>query len=307
MTAPLEHVSVMPAEVMEALAPQDGEFAVDGTLGLAGHAKALGHAVGASGRLVGIDWDEAMLAEARSALAGQPAPFRLFHGDYRRLPEFVSDAARGWGIAPNPHAILLDLGLNNAQIEDAARGISFLREGPLDMRMDRSAGLTAAEWLNRAREQDIADALRTYAQEKWAARIAQFIVQRRPLATTQDLVEAVQAAIPVAARDKRIHPATRTFQAVRIAVNGELDELEACIEAAARTLAPGGRFAVLSYHSEEDRPVKTVFRRLAKTEDFEAWKKPLAPSAEEVAANPKSRSAKLRLLRRKTQEEIESK
>jgi 16S rRNA (cytosine1402-N4)-methyltransferase len=293
----LHHESVMPLEVMEALALQPGEAALDGTIGLAGHALRMAEAVGPSGMLVGIDWDESMLSRAREALASAPCPVRLFHGDYRLIPVFLEES----GLAA-PDAILLDLGLNNAQIEDPERGISFLREGPLDMRMDRSRGPTAAEWLNRTPADEIAEALFANSQEKWAKRIAEFIVDRRPLATTQDLVDAVMAAVPAAAREKRIHPATRTFQAVRIAVNGELDELEQAIREIAACLAPGGRMAVLSYHSEEDRPVKNAFRSAAKEQGWEAWRRPVAPSEEEISRNSKARSAKLRLLRRPLQE-----
>ncbi|MBX3097577.1 MAG: 16S rRNA (cytosine(1402)-N(4))-methyltransferase RsmH, partial [Fimbriimonadaceae bacterium] len=221
----------------------------------------------------------------------------LIHRDYREIDEALSDAGE-----KEADGILLDMGLNNAQIEDPERGISFLREGPLDMRMNRDEGFTAADWLNKASVREIEVALKELGGENWAKRIAEVIVDRRkakPLATTTDLVDCVLAAIPVRMRDKRIHPATRTFQAVRCVVTGELDELDEAVEKAARCLAPGGTLVVLAYHSGEDGAVKRVFRRLAQAEDFsEHQRKPLRPTEAEVQSNPKSRSARLRALHR---------
>ncbi|MCC7103280.1 MAG: 16S rRNA (cytosine(1402)-N(4))-methyltransferase RsmH [Fimbriimonadaceae bacterium] len=287
MMAALRHEPVMLSEVLEVLAIQPGDFAVDGTLGLAGHAKEMAKA-GAS--ILGVDWDESMLREAKSEL---PAA-EFVHADYREIPEILGER--------RANAILLDLGLNSAQIDDPERGISFMQDGPLDMRMDRSRGESAASFLNRASEDQIEKVIREYGEEKWSRRIAKVIVERRrekPLRTTQDLVDCILAAVPVAARDKRIHPATRTSQGVRIAINHELEDLETALAEIARCLAIGGRMVVLSYHSLEDRAVKRAFRELAREGEFEdLFRKPLEPSQEEINRNRRSRSAKLRAVRR---------
>jgi 16S rRNA (cytosine1402-N4)-methyltransferase len=196
----------------------------------------------------------------------------------------------------------MDLGLNSAQIDDPSRGIAFSTEGPLDMRMDRTRGEPAAALLNRLSPMEIEKILFDNADERWAKAIAKKIVERRketPLRTTTDLVDSVLAAVPARARDKRIHPATRTFQAVRIAVNSELEGIDEALVDAANCLADGGTLAVLSYHSGEDRQAKRAFKELAATNEFEdLYRKPRQPSAEEIARNPRSRSAKLRALRR---------
>lgn len=290
-----EHVPVMVDEVLGALPLRPGSLAVDGTLGLAGHALRIAEKVSPGGTLVGIDWDEEMLEMARQRLSCvADVTLELVHADYRAIPEVL----RG----RQADGILLDLGLNNAQIEDAQRGISFRTDAPLDMRMDRSSGEPASAWINRVGPQEIERVLWEYADERWARKIAQIIVDRRkehPIQTTFDLVRMIEAAIPPSKRDKRIHFATRSFQAIRIHVNGELDGLEDCITAAARCLAPGGVIAVLAYHSGEDRAVKRAFRSLGEQDDFEELtRKPTVPSAAEVELNPKSRSAKLRTLRR---------
>lgn len=319
MTADLHHDPVMLAEVLQFLEIQPGDQVVDGTLGLAGHARVMLERALPGGALLATDWDQAMLNEARAKLAGMPVV--LVHGDYRCIPEVMAEmesggakldqrGASGWQVVETSaslkshnDAILLDLGLNSAQIDDPSRGISFLEEGPLEMRMDRSKGESAAAFLNRASEDQIERVLREYGEERWSRRIAKIILERRkkaPLKTTADLVECVLAAVPAAMRDKRLHPATRTFQGLRIHVNGELEDLDEAIEAIALTLAPGGRMVVLAYHSLEDRAVKNAFRRLAEEEDFEErTRKPLVPTAEEVARNRRSRSAKLRAIKRR--------
>ncbi len=283
-------------EVLEAFRLRPGMAVVDGTLGLAGHSIEIAKQISPGGTLVGIDWDTEMLEVARKRLEQvQGVELRLFHSDYRRVFDCVRDASlRG------ADAILLDLGLNNAQIDDATRGISFKQSGPLDMRMDRSKGQSAASFLNSAGLSEIEKVLREYGDERWARRIAEVVIDRRPLETTEDLVDCVLAAVPPAKRDRRIHPATRTFQAVRIHVNQELEGLQDAIEGAALCLNPGGRMAVLSYHSGEDRAVKRAFRALSDTNDFTLLnKKPAVPGEQEQRDNPKSRSAKLRLIERK--------
>lgn len=297
------HVPVMLPEVLSYLPLSPGGTAVDGTIGLAGHARELAARIAPGGLLVGLDWDESMLARARENLAETAGVHvALFHTDYRNLAPSLAEAAAAIGRPALADGILLDLGLNNAQIEDATRGISFRNEGPLDMRMDRTRGEPASAALNRMTASQIETILYDYGDERWARRIAQVIVDRRkrePLKTTADLVDCVLAAIPAARRDKRIHPATRTFQAVRVYINREIDGLEDAVRDAAFCLAPGGVLVTLSYHSGEDRAVKHVFRDLRQTGPFaELTPKPQTPSEQEIATNPKSRSAKLRALKR---------
>lgn len=311
----LKHDPVMIREILEIFALKPGAVVVDGTLGLAGHSLAFASAIGPMGVLVGLDWDQSMLSEAESRLqqasvvvtrqelsdlspvvrnAAQPTA-ALVHTDYRQM----SDVMEGLGLEAD--AILLDLGLNSAQIADPERGIAFQSDGPLDMRMDRTRGEPASALLNRLSPVEIERILWDFGDERWAKAIARTIVERRraqPLRTTQDLVEAVMAAVPAGARDRRIHPATRTFQAVRISVNSELDGLDDAISDAAKCLAPGGRLAVLSYHSGEDRAAKTVFRGLADEGWEEMFRKPAGATPEEISRNPRSRSAKLRLIQR---------
>ncbi len=297
------HVPVMVAEVLDALPLRPGGVAVDGTLGLGGHAVEMAARLAPGGLIVGLDWDETMRERGEARVRQvEDVDVRTYHADYRELPERLALACHEVGRPVGADAVLLDLGLNNTQIEDPTRGITFREEGPLDMRMDRSRGETAAEWLNRAPAREIEDCLFSLGDERWARKIAQVIVDRRrtrPLATTTDLVDCVLAAIPTAKRDKRLHPATRTFQAVRIEVNRELEELGDAVARIARVLNRGGVLVALSYHSGEDRAVKTAFRDLAKEGGFETLtKKPLVPTEAEVRANPKSRSAKMRALRR---------
>jgi 16S rRNA (cytosine1402-N4)-methyltransferase len=294
--AELKHDPVMVEEVLRVLPLAPGGTAVDGTLGLAGHALKMAERISPGGRFLGTDWDETMLSQARSKLAPMGnLEVALVHADYRDVPAEMDK--RNW----TADGILLDLGLNSAQIEDVERGIAFKSDGPLDMRMDRSRGETASSMLNRMSLDELERVLWEFGDEKWARAIARKIVERRkeaPIRNTQDLVDCVLAAIPVRARDKRIHPATRTFQAVRIAVNGELDGLEEAIEEIGRCLKNGGVLAVLSYHSGEDRAAKRAMRGLSSEGFEELFKKPAQPSAEEIARNPRSRSAKLRAIRR---------
>lgn len=299
MTTPVPHHDpVMMQEVLETLDLKPGMVAVDGTLGLAGHALQMHLRIQPDGLLIGLDWDQDMLAIARTRL---PEDAILVHANYRQIPTVLAEVLPQRNRPPLADAILLDLGFNSFQVDSAERGLSFLQEGPLDMRLDRSQGESASSYLNRASENEIERALRDGGGERWSRRIAKMIIERRrvkPLRTTQDLVDCVHAAIPVAMRDQRIHPATRTFQGIRVAVNRELEDLEECFVAAAQCLAPGGAMVVLSYHSGEDRPAKEAMRRLAQGGFIELTKKPLVPTAEEVATNRRSRSAKLRAIRR---------
>lgn len=293
----LKHDPVMLAEILRILPIGHGATVVDGTLGLAGHSIEMLDRLAGSGRFMGMDWDSSMLERARERIGRySEVEIELVHSDYRNLPEEMEK--RGW----QADGILLDLGLNSAQIDDAERGIAFKEAGPLDMRMDRSSGEPASSMLNRMSLDQIEQILWDLGDERWAKAIARKVVERRkstPLRTTQDLVDCVLAAVPVKARDKRIHPATRTFQAVRIAVNRELEGLEEAIADIGRTLKPGGVLAVLSYHSGEDRATKRAMKELSEEGFDELFRKPATPTAEEIARNPRSRSAKLRAVRRK--------
>lgn len=296
----MRHEPVMVREVLEALALAPGDVAVDGTVGLGGHSARLVEAIAPGGALIGLDWDASMLAQARARLEGSKAcRVHLVNASFERIPEALGEL----GLRAN--GILMDLGLNSAQVDDPLRGLSFAQDGPLDMRMDRSAGEPAAALLNRAAPGEIERALSEFGDERWARAIARSVVARRklsPLRTTNDLVACVLDAIPPRAREKRIHPATRTFQAVRIWVNGELELLEGALRGAASSLADGGTLAVLAYHSGEDRIVKHVFRELAAEGGYEdVYRKPLGPGAEETRSNPRARSAKLRAVRRRVE------
>ncbi len=303
-----KHDPVMLREILDILPLRPGATIVDGTLGLGGHSLEFMKAISPGGHLIGFDWDESMLEVARERLAGNftalpaqdplgthllEADIRFIHDDFRNIVEHLDDT--------EADGILLDLGLNSAQVDDAERGISFKEDGPLDMRMDRSTGEPASALLNRWSQHQIEQALWDYGDERWARNIARKVLERRkekPLRTTSDLVDCVLAAIPAGARDKRIHPATRSFQAIRIVVNGELEGLGEALQDSAKCLAEGGVLAVLSYHSGEDRIVKTTFRDLAREGFEELTRKPVTPTQEEIARNPRSRSAKLRAIKR---------
>lgn len=293
----MHHEPVMMREVLEALGLKPGFTVVDATLGLAGHATRFAEAIRPGGILLGMDWDSGILEEAKTRLEGQDSITKHFvHSDYRQIARCV----RSLGLVPN--GILMDLGLNSAQISDPTRGISFSTEGPLEMRMDRTKGEPASALLNRLSPNELEQIIFQNADERWAKAIAKKIVERRkekPLRTTTDLVDAVLAAIPAGARDKRIHPATRTFQAIRIAVNAELEGIDETLIDAANCLSDGGTLVVLSYHSGEDRQAKQAFKELAATKEFEdLYKKPRLPASDEISRNPRSRSAKLRAIRR---------
>jgi 16S rRNA (cytosine1402-N4)-methyltransferase len=308
------HTPVLLAEVTQHLSPQPGSIVVDCTLGGAGHAKRLQDLMAPAGILVGIDQDDAALTAAASTLrlGQQESPVKtiLLKGNFGDLDELLASA----GI-PYANGILFDLGVSSPQIDVAERGFSFKEDAPLDMRMNPGQQTTtAAEVIAAYDEADLARIIRDYGEERWASRIAAFIVAtraRRPIATTGQLVEVIKAAIPASARRSGGHPAKKTFQALRIEVNGELSQLERGIRAAVRWLAPGGRIAVISYHSLEDRLVKGVFAENAlgctcppdmpvctcNTQPVLklVTRRALVPSAEEVERNPRARSAKLRV------------
>ncbi len=291
-----EHVPVMRAEVVRALAPERGGLFVDCTLGLGGHAAAVLEA-GAS-RVVGIDRDAEALAIARERLAPWVGRVEFVHADYRGLDAILD--ARGLGAVDG---ILADLGVSSLQFDGEGRGFSFQRDEPLDMRMDRSAGPTAADLIAGLEEEDLANLIYRWGEERYSRRIAREVVEARRggrIETTGQLAALVRRAVPRRGYSP-IHPATRTFQALRIAVNGELEGLDDFVDRACRRLAPGGRLVVLAFHSLEDRVVKHTLRRLAAEEKatFRLLARRAAQADEhEVAANPRSRSAKLRAVER---------
>ncbi len=265
---------------------------MDGTVGLGGHASAVLRATAPDGRLRGFDRDGETLARARERLAPFAERARLEQADYRDIPARLGEE--------RADGILLDLGISSVQLDDPGRGFSFLADGPLDMRMDRSGGETAADLVNELPEKELADVIYEYGEERASRRIARAIVrsrERAPIRTTAALAEIVRRAAPPSRR-RGFHPATRTFQALRIRVNRELDGLDGALENLARCLAPGGRMAVIAFHSLEDRVAKTSFRTLARQGYTILTKKPLRPGEDETRANPRARSARLRAIAR---------
>jgi 16S rRNA (cytosine1402-N4)-methyltransferase len=286
----------MRAEVLTALAPARGGLFVDCTIGLGGHADALLEA-GAT-RVVGIDRDADALAVASDRLARWGERVVLVHADYRELNR-VLDART----IDRVDGVLVDLGVSSLQFDGEGRGFSFQRDEPLDMRMDRSSGITAADLIAGLPEKELADLVYQFGEERYSRRIARAIVEARqeaPVATTGQLAAIVRRAVPRRGYSP-IHPATRTFQALRIRVNEELEGLDAFIGHACQRLAPNGRLAMIAFHSLEDRIVKHTLRRLVTQEQGSfriLTKKPLPPTDEEVVANPRARSARLRALER---------
>jgi len=307
------HVPVLVEEMLALLAPRPGGTYVDATVGAGGHAEAILERIAPGGRLIGLDRDAEALLVARQRLARFGAAVTLVHANFTRLRQVLGeqgvDAVDG---------VVMDLGVSSLQLDDPARGFSFQAAGPLDMRMDRSAGETAADLLNRLPEDEVRRILREYGEERWAARIARAIVRARPLHTTTELADLVARAIPRRHHPRRIHPATRTFLALRIAVNHELEDLEDALPEVVEGLRERGRLCVITFHSLEDRTVKHTFlclsrecpsgpgpstrtlrRRMISAPRVRLLtRRPVVPSAEEVARNPRARSAKLRAVER---------
>jgi len=270
---------------------------VDGTIGMGGHAEQLLETAGGESRLLGIDRDPETLARAARRLERFGARVVLAHGSFRHLRAIATDAG-----VERAAAVLLDLGVSSYQLEGSGRGFSFQGEEPLDMRFDPSEGATAAELLGRLAAEEIAGLLAEYGEERHARRIARVLVEQRrrsPLRTAADLVSVVKRAVPRAAWSKRTHVATRTFQAVRMAVNDEPGALAEALPQAAALLEDGGRLGVISFHSGEDRVVKHAFRSLAGRGFVELEPSPVTAGREETAQNPRARSAKLRVLARR--------
>ena len=315
LTPEYRHEPVMLTEVLEQLALKPGETVCDCTLGGAGHSVKMAAAVGADGLLLGVDQDDMALAAAGERLDREApnTPHRLLKGNFGDLDELLCQAE-----VPGVDGFLFDLGVSSPQLDIPGRGFSYHEDAPLDMRMDPGTNtLNAAEVLNTYSEADLARILRVYGEEKFARQSARVVVRRRqpaPSETTGDFVEAIKAGIPAAARRHGGHPAKRSFQAIRIEVNHELDVLERGLEAAIRWLNPGGRICVISYHSLEDRIVKHQFQELSQgctcPPDIPVCvcghvpivkvltRKPLVAQPEEVERNPRARSAKIRTAKR---------
>ena len=286
------HLPVMVEEVVSLFGEANPKVVVDGTIGLGGHAEALLKALHVS-LLVGMDGDNHALALARERLSCFGDRVTLMHKPYCEM----EDVLKGLG-HEQVGGVLLDLGLSSLQVEDAERGFSFVADGPLDMRMDREDEFSAWNVVNGYSQEELERVIRDYGEERWARRIALKIVEARRISTlntTAELAELVANTIPRKFHPRRIHPATRTFQAIRMEVNNELGCLENLLESIPSILEPGGRVVVISFHSLEDRLVKRAFREM---EDRglgrRITKRPLRPTEEEVAANPRARSAKLR-------------
>lgn len=293
----LAHLPVLVDEVTFLLRPRRGGWVVDGTIGMGGHAERLLETSGAATRLLGIDRDPEALRRARQRLARFGERVVLKQGSFRELRALAAEAGAGAAVT-----VLLDLGLSSYQLEESARGFSFRGPEPLDMRFDPTRGPTAADLLNSLSREELGRILFEYGEERHARRIARRIAERRtraPLRTTTDLVAAVKEAVPRAAWSRRIHVATRTFQAVRMAVNEEAEALTEALPQAASLLARGGRLGVISFHSGEDRIVKRSFRLLEQGGGFVGLlPSPIQPGRDEVKDNARARSAKLRVLER---------
>lgn len=302
------HRSVLLDSAVELLVTEPGGRYVDGTFGRGGHSRLILSHLDSSGLLLGIDKDPQAIESAR-ALAADDGRFGVYHGSFAQLDQAIDQ--QGWS---GVHGILLDLGVSSPQLDDAERGFSFMRNGPLDMRMNPEQPPSAAQWLAEADEQDIANVIFRYGEERFSRRIARKIVERRKeqaLQTTHELAELVAEAVPK--KEKHKHPATRTFQAVRIFINRELEDLEVGLEAAVSRLLPGGRLVVISFHSLEDRLVKRFMRDLARgprlpkgvpvtaeqeASGFRLVSKALKADDQEVNDNVRARSAVMRVLER---------
>jgi 16S rRNA (cytosine1402-N4)-methyltransferase len=281
-------------EVVTCLAPKDGGLYVDGNLGLGGHTEGILEACGPTGQVVGFDWDVAALTLAQERLARFAGRVRFVHKNFTSIKETLMELGIG-----TIDGLLLDLGLSSLQLDASGRGFSFKGSEPLDMRMDQRQSTTAEELVNEASEEELADIFFYYGEEFQARRIAQWIAEARRkerIVSTDQLVALVDQAIPKRFHPKKIHVATKVFQALRIAVNRELDSLEQILADGATLLAPGAKFCVISFHSLEDRLVKQAFRENPLLDVVTA--KPLAPSRAECLRNPRARSAKLRIAAR---------
>ncbi|ASN84107.1 16S rRNA (cytosine(1402)-N(4))-methyltransferase RsmH [Pectobacterium versatile] len=306
-----KHTTVLLDEAVNGLNIRSGGIYIDGTFGRGGHSRLILSQLGPEGRLLAIDRDPQAIEAAKAI---DDPRFSIIHGPFSAMAEYVAEL----GLTGQIDGVLLDLGVSSPQLDDPERGFSFMRDGPLDMRMDPTRGLSAAEWLMKAEADDIVWVLKTFGEERFAKRIARAIVERNrldPMTRTKELAELIAAASPF--REKHKHPATRSFQAIRIYINSELEEIERALEGALSVLAPQGRLSVISFHSLEDRIVKRFIRHQSRgpqvpaglplTEEqlrsqggqtLKAVGKKLMPSEAEVAENPRARSSVLRFAER---------
>ncbi|MFM2478034.1 16S rRNA (cytosine(1402)-N(4))-methyltransferase RsmH [Celerinatantimonas sp. MCCC 1A17872] len=311
MTEQFKHQSVLLNESVDALQIFADGIYIDGTFGRGGHSRLILSQLGKNGKLLVIDRDPQAIAVAEQ-LALDDARVTVLKGPFSHLQEYVEQL----GLSKKINGVLLDLGVSSPQLDDPSRGFSFLRDGPLDMRMDPTRGQTAAQWLEKAELEDIVWVLKTFGEEKFARRIATAIIEQRaqqPVRSTLELANLISQAMPV--KEKHKHPATRSFQAIRIFINSELDEISQALEGAVEVLAPDGRLSVISFHSLEDRLVKRFIRKQQKGKDYppglplteaqlnegrtlKAIGKAYKPSLEEVSQNSRSRSSVLRVAQR---------
>jgi 16S rRNA (cytosine1402-N4)-methyltransferase len=289
------HDPVLLSEILDLLAPKPNGVFIDCTLGRGGHASAISARLGSDGLFIGLDADPRNLEFAKQRLANAPCRVRLFHANFAELDDVLAEAK-----IDHVDGILADLGISTNQLFEEPYGLSFSQDMALDMRLDPRIDETAADIVNKMREEDLANVLYELAQERYSRRIAKKIVEARrisPITSTTTLAELVRSAIPTrGGAPERIDPATRTFMALRMKVNHELENLEALLKQAPGFLGSGGRLAIVSFHSMEDRLVKQAFRSAEQTGQLKVLtKKPLTPTESELAANPRSRSAKLRV------------
>jgi 16S rRNA (cytosine1402-N4)-methyltransferase len=292
------HDPVLLREVLESLDPRPGQIVVDCTLGRAGHSSALAQRLAPGGTLIALDVDPRNLEYAKQRLSDAPCTVRLFHANFAELEDVLTETG-----TPQVDAILADLGISTNQLFESPYGLSFAQDMPLDMRLDPRISRSAADLVNTLREEDLANVLYQNAQEHYSRRIARKIADARrisPITSTEHLADLVRQAIPSrGGPPDRIDPATRTFMALRMAVNRELENLEALLNQAPRHLKPGGRLAIIGFHSTEDRMVKQAFRHAEQAGLLKVLtKKPLTPADDELASNPRSRSAKMRVAQR---------
>ncbi len=296
------HQPVMLAEVLEGLHIAPGKVFLDGTLGFGGHAEAILKAADATVKLIGLDRDANALASAKQRLTSYGERIMYFHTSFQHFDEAIEQTQLG-----QVDGMLLDLGVSSPQLDKSERGFSFRQAGPLDMRMDQSLSTTAADIVNTYPENELADILYQLGDERLSRRYARAIVEARQqqlITTTEQLENIIWKATPSRSRHGRLHPATRSFQALRIHVNQELTELDNFLSKFLSFLKPGGRIAIISYHSLEDRRVKQCFRQAKQHKQLELIsKKPLVPTEEEINSNPRARSAKLRIAIRSTPSE----
>ena len=303
-----EHITVLLNEAVEGLAIKPDGIYVDGTFGRGGHSRHILSKLGPEGRLIAIDRDPRAIATAEALKLEDPR-FDIVHGPFSGLADYVKEL----GLAGKIDGVLLDLGVSSPQLDDAERGFSFMRDGPLDMRMDPTSGISAADWLAKADVDDIGWALKTFGEEKFAYRIARAIVADRvetPFTRTLQLAQLIERLCPK--REKKKHPATRSFQGIRIYINSELEEIHKVLDGALDILAVGGQLSVISFHSLEDRIVKRFIRKHEKGPEYPAGLpltdaqmqvgknlksigKAIKPTAEEIDKNPRSRSSVLRV------------